>query len=257
MDGGHKAEVLHVATPFSLTLRRHLIMLEVESGSTPRNHLPTKEERRKLMEEVPMRSLWSAKKIQVFLLVMLLVFPAPTFGESGITIKIGPELQSQLTSDGLPTLRTYLPDAANPPQRCTHLKNDQSATSEVYFPGDNKLAIYSFIATPGSDAERILCAIANDPSNTLLVDQGDWRFLADDASNPNTITIIGGTDPLTFLALLIGSPTSNYTFIGPLAINDIPPCCPSVPAVNHWGLLLFALLLSVSAFWFGRRRRMT
>jgi hypothetical protein len=212
--------------------------------------------RRDFMKGSSKASVRFMSTLQAFLLLMMIVVPALSFGESEGTINIGPELQSQLTSDGLPPLNTFLPYAASPPLRCLRLNTDQSAISRISLPGNTSVNIYVFDANAGTDDERLICDIANHPNDPLLIDQGTWSAPAT-FSVPLILGISVSGGPGTALVLIVGNQTSDYTFLGPIGINQDTPCnCASlIPAFDHWGLVLFALLLLVSTFWFVRRKK--
>jgi hypothetical protein len=183
----------------------------------------------------------SMTRILALLLVMLITFPVVTsFG-----------------ADGLPPLNAYLPDGANPPLRCVR-SDGESVFTWISFPVDTRGDIYVLRGVQGSDAERLICAIANDPSNSSLIDQGSWVLSAPDYPLPYEIsTLLSG--PRAELFLVVGQKTSDYTLFGPISGNYDLACCtaPPVPAFNHWGLLLFAVLLLAAAFWFLRRQRVS
>jgi hypothetical protein len=195
------------------------------------------------MKGISKASVRSVTKIQVLLLVVMILIPVMSFG-----------------ADGLPTLNAYLPYAANPLLRCVSFYGEVSATSRITLPGDNNATEYIFFADAGTDPERLICDIANDPYNKSLIDQGSWRA-GSNLDIPVTWPIsFYGSESHTYLLLFVGNQTFNYTFMGPLSQNHDLTCCTSlasVPAFNHWGLLLFALLLIATALWFARRRRTT
>jgi hypothetical protein len=209
------------------------------------------------MKGIPKASVRSLAKIEVLLLVVLFVFPAMSFAESEITINIGPELQSQLLGDNIPSLGTYLPYAARPPLRCIRLNDGDNATSRVIFPADITVNAYVFFADPGTDDERLVCDIANHPNDTSLIDQGKWSPVFT-GPVPVNVKFSAGVVLKTAIVLIVGNQTSNYTFVGPVFTNHDPTCCSAlVPAFNHWGLILFSLLLVASTLWFARRKKVS
>jgi hypothetical protein len=154
-------------------------------------------------------------------------------------------------------LNAYLPDASNPPDRCTRYSNSV-ATSQINLPGDNNATLYITFADPGTDAERLICDIVNNPNNKSLIAQGNWITYGIGSIPFSSQVWCLGSNLHTYLILIVGNQTSNYTFTGPLSCNHDLTCCREpapVPGFNFWGMLLFALLLLASAFWLVRRER--
>jgi uncharacterized protein (TIGR03118 family) len=68
----------------------------------------------------------------------------------------------------------------------------------------------------------------------------------------------GDSNTLYFTAGIPGPPpgaVEDHGLFGSIQPVQSGPCPPPVPAFDHWGLLLFGLLLPASAFWFVRRKK--
>jgi hypothetical protein len=140
--------------------------------------------------------------------------------------------------------------------RCVRFNEGEMAVSEINLPGENSAFLYLIRSDIGSSEQQI-CDIINNPYNKSLIDQADWGNPVN-VDIPASIPFFVGPQSATFLHLYVGKQTSNYTFVGPLSANHDLNCCrtpPPVPTFNHWGLLLFAILLLALAYSAVRRKR--
>jgi hypothetical protein len=115
--------------------------------------------------------------------------------------------------------------------------------------------MYSFITSDPS-GEDLICAISTFGQTA---EQPVWDNLGTFPNDVDLNTLLSGSSEALLLMMFVGD-NGDYTFWGPVALNQPSPCDyrpgpTPIPTLGAGGFAALFALLAGSALWFLRRRR--
>jgi len=217
------------------------------------------------MKRVPKWSWWSVSKIPVLLLVIMIAATATALAPNAHAAI----LFYKASLDGA----SEVPPNASPGTGFAVVEYDNVAHTlrvQVTFSGLTGTTTASHIHSPAPPGINVMVAtqVPTFSGFPLGVTSGTYDHTFDltllSSFNPAYVAAHGGTANSAEVALAASLAAGTaYLNIHTTSFPSgeirgnlkaaIP--IPAVPAFNHWGMLLFALLLLASAFWFVKRRR--